>query len=73
MKRAADLDRFVAFVAFITSRRVPTTINEIVAETGYSRASVFRHLERLRAHFPLDYQSGGPSKQSTVRMRQRNG
>jgi DNA-binding IclR family transcriptional regulator len=53
-----NVDRLFAFAAFVASRRAPVSVRQIAAATGYNRPSVYRLLDRLRQHVPLDLHNG---------------
>ena len=56
--RAPNFDRIFAFIAFVMSRRAPVHVDVVAEETGCSRATVYRRIEQMRRHFPIDVRRG---------------
>lgn len=53
-----DAERLIGFVMHVMTRRAQTTVRDLMQDTGYSRATVYRHLRRLQAHAPIDIEEG---------------
>jgi predicted DNA-binding transcriptional regulator YafY len=66
---SGQVDRIFKFAAFVITRRVPMTIPEIAKQTGVSRATAYRYIEAMRAHFPIEHVPGNPAAPGMVTVR----
>ena len=68
----SNIDRVFSFCAFLQSRRVPMTIPEIARQANIARATAYRYVEAMRAHFPIEIIPGtGPTNACMVIFRRK--
>jgi hypothetical protein len=62
-------DKLFAFVATVLAIRTPMTIPDIARRTESSRATAYRRIQQMQAHFPIEYQPGGGPNPGRVIVR----
>jgi hypothetical protein len=65
----ADGDKQMALIARILACTRPTPINEVIAATQCARATVYRVVNRMQKHFPLEYVRGNNWQPGRIHMR----
>jgi DNA-binding IclR family transcriptional regulator len=71
VKSGGRFDRWVGFIAYVTSRRAPTPVQQVVEDTGFSRAQVYRLVEMMQQHFPVELKDGLVSMRRKVDLQAR--